>query len=79
MYLLLALGITLGVVFVGGATAGFVAGFIDGLNGDKVGTTSSMTYMVGVGSVFIIVLCGILNWVFLKLDSASYTIGRNCC
>ena len=60
MYLLLALGITLGVVFVGGATAGFVAGFIDGLNGDKVGTTSSMTYMVGVGSVFIIVLCGIL-------------------
>ena len=76
MYLLLALGITLGVVFVGGATAGFIAGFIDGLNGDKVGTTSSMTYMVGVGSVFIIVLCGILNWVFLKLDFASYTIGR---
>ena len=51
MYLLLALGITLGVVFVGGATAGFVAGFIDGFNGDKVGTTSSMTYMVVVGSV----------------------------
>ena len=76
MYLLLALGITLGVVFVGGATAGFVAGFIDGFNGDKVGTTSSMTYMVVVGSVFIIILCVVLQWVFLKLGFASYTIGR---
>ena len=76
MYLLLALGITLGVVFVGGATAGFIAGFIDGFNGDKVGSTSSMTYMVIVGSVFNIILCGILQWVFLKLGFASYTIGR---
>lgn len=76
MYLLLALGITLGVVFVGGATAGFVAGFIDGLNGDKVGTSSSITYMVGVGSVFVIILCAILQWVFLKLGFASYTTGR---
>lgn len=76
MYLLLALGITLVVLFIGGALVGFVAGFIDGFKGEDLRSATSMTYMVGVGSVSIIILCVILNWVFLKYGFASYTIGR---
>ena len=43
MYLLLALGITLFVMFIGGAVGGFVLGFIDGFNGGKVGISSSIS------------------------------------
>jgi hypothetical protein len=35
-----------------------------------------MSVMVYAGSVSILLLCIILNWVFLKLGFASYTIGR---
>ena len=76
MYLLLALGITLVVIFIGGAMVGLIAGFIDGCCGNEVGTTTSMSVMVYAGSVSVIILCVILNWVFLKLGFASYTIGR---
>ena len=76
MYLLLALGITLVVMFIGGAMVGLIAGFIDGFSGNQVGTTTSMSVMVYAGSVSILLLCIILNWVFLKLGFASYTIGR---
>ena len=76
MYLLLALGITLVVMFIGGAMVGLIAGFIDGFNGNQVGTTTSMSVMVYAGSVSLILLCIILNWVFIKLGFASYTIGR---
>ena len=76
MYLLLALGITLIVMFIGGAIVGFVVGFIDGFQGNEVDATSSMSLMVYAGSFSVILLCVILNWVFLKLDFASYTIGR---
>ena len=76
MYLLLALGITLIVMFIGGAMVGFIAGFIEGFYENQVGTTTSMNVMVYAGSVSVILLCIILNWVFLKLDFASYTIGR---
>ena len=41
MYLLLALGITLGVLFVGGAVVGFVTGFIDGQKLSDLGTALS--------------------------------------
>ena len=76
MYLLLALGITLFVMFIGGAVGGFLIGFIDGFNGGKVGVSSSMSYMAGLGSGLALVLCLILNFVFLKNNFASYTIGR---
>jgi hypothetical protein len=76
MYLLLALGITLFVMFVGGAVCGFIIGFIDGINGKETGTASSMSYLVGFGSALVLVLCAILNFVFLRNKFASYTIGR---
>jgi len=76
MYLLLALGITLGAIFVLGALVGFIAGFIDGFYGHEIGTTSSVSYFLIAGSITLFVLCFILNWVFLKLGYASYTLGR---
>lgn len=76
MYLLLALGITLGVVFVGGALVGCVAGFVDGFYGNEVESTSTMHVMIGSVSIVVLILCVILNWVFLKHGFASYTIGR---
>ena len=76
MYLLLALGITLFVMFIGGAIGGFIIGFIDGFNGGKVGVSSSMSYLAGLGSGLALILCLILNFVFLKNNFASYTIGR---
>ena len=76
MYLLLALGITLVVIFIGGAMLGLIAGFIDGFYGNEVGTTTSMSVIVYAGSASILLLCIILNWVFLKLGFASYTLGR---
>ncbi|MBE6266199.1 MAG: hypothetical protein E7102_07000 [Prevotella ruminicola] len=75
MYLLLALGITLVVMFIGGAMVGLIAGFIDGFSGNQVGTTTSKSVMVYAGSVSLILLCIILNWVYIKLGFASYTIG----
>ena len=50
MYLLLAFGIILGVLFVGGAVIGFVAGFIDGFQGNETGTTSVLNMMTVGGS-----------------------------
>lgn len=76
MYLLLALGITLGVIFIAGALVGFIAGFIEGFTGNKVGFLSSATYMPFLGFGVVLVLCIVLNYVFLKNDYASYTIGR---
>lgn len=76
MYLLLALGISLVVMFIGGAMVGFIVGFIDGFYGNEVGTTTSMSVMVYAGSASLLLLCIILNWVFLKLGFASYTLGR---
>ena len=76
MYLLLALGITLVVIFIGGAMVGLIAGFIDGFSGNQVGTTTSMSVMVYAGSVSVVLLCIILNWVFLKLGFAKYSLGR---
>lgn len=76
MYLLLALGITLIVMFIGGAMVGLIAGFIDGFSGNEVGATSSLSVMVYAGSVSVILLCIILNWVFLKFGFSKYSLGR---
>ena len=76
MYLLLALGITLIVMFIGGAIVGFIAGVTDGFNGNEFGSSTSLNIMTCAGSVSVVLLCIILNWVFLKLGFASYTIGR---
>ena len=80
MYLLLALGISLGVVFVGGAVISFSAGFIDGFNdgydGAAPGTTDSKTMILSSGMVLVLLTCVVLNIVFLRLRYASYTVGR---
>ena len=76
MYLLLALGITLFVMFVGGAVCGFIVGFIDGFKSNEVGAPTSLSYLVSFGAALVLVLCAILNYVFLRNKFASYTIGR---
>ena len=80
MYLLLALGISLGVVFVGGAVISFSAGFIDGFNdgydGAAPGSTDSKKMILSSGMVLVLLTCVILNIVFLRLRYASYTVGR---
>ena len=76
MYLLLALGITLVVMFIGGAMVGLIAGFIDGFCGNELGSTTSMSVMVYAGSTSLILLSIILNWVFIKLGFAKYSLGR---
>lgn len=76
MYLLLALGITLGVLFIGGAVMGFIAGFVDAMHENEVGTTSTMSMMTVGGVCMILALCLILHWVFLHLGFASYSEGR---
>lgn len=76
MYLLLALGICLVVAFAGGALIGFAAGFIDGFNGDAPGTSSdSKNVYVSSAMVLVILVCLILNVVFLSLGYAKYTVG----
>lgn len=76
MYLLLALGIIIAVVFVSGAVMGFAAGFIDGYNEAHPGTTQTSSLIVCSGVVFALLACAILNWVFLHFRFASYTGGR---
>ena len=76
MYLLLALGITLGVVFVGGAVISFFAGFVDGYNESSPGTTDSRTMILSSGMILVLLTCVILNIVFLRLRYASYAVGR---
>lgn len=76
MYLLLALGISLGVLFVGGAVVGFVTGFIDGFNENESGTTTTMSIMTVGGCCMIFTLCILLHWVFLHFGFASYSEGR---
>ena len=76
MYLLLALGITLGVVFVGGAVISFSAGFIDGFNESSPGSTDSRTMILSSGMILVLLTCVILNIVFLRLHYASYAVGN---
>ena len=76
MYLLLALGIALVVVFICGAMVGLIAGFIDGFCGNVVGTTTPVSVMTYAGSASVIILSIVLNWVFLKLGFAKYSLGR---
>jgi hypothetical protein len=79
MYLLLALGIVLVVLLVGGAFTGFAAGFIDGFQGNAPGTTDSKSLLTSVGAVGMI-LCGLccfaLHMVFIRFGYASYSVGR---
>ena len=76
MYLLLAFGITLVVVFAGGAAVGFAAGVIDGYNDAAPGTTSPTSIMTYSGALMIVALCAILHWVFLRWGFAKYGEGR---
>lgn len=75
MYLLLALGISLGVLFVGGALGGFIAGFVDGFNDAKVGTTSPSQYVAIVAVVLVVLWTVAMQWTFLANRFASYTLG----
>lgn len=75
MYLLLALGISLGVLFVGGALGGFIAGFVDGYNEAAVGTTSPAQYVTIVAVVLVVLWTVAMQWTFLANRFASYTLG----
>lgn len=76
MYLLLALGIIVAVVFVNGALMGFVAGFIDGYNESKPGTIQTSSLVVCTAVVLVLTACAVLNGVFLRFRFASYSGGR---
>lgn len=75
MYLLLALGITLGVLFVGGAIGGFIVGFVDGWNGAKNGTSSSVQYGTIAAVVMVVLWTAAMQWTFIRNRFASYTLG----
>lgn len=75
MYLLLALGITLGVLFVGGAIGGFIVGFVDGWNGAKNGTSSSVQYGTIAAVVMVVLWTVAMQWTFIRNRFASYTLG----
>lgn len=76
MYLLLALGIILVVVFVGGAFIGFATGVVDGYNESASGTADPKNMYLSTGMVLVLLVCVILNIVFLRLRYASYAVGR---
>lgn len=76
MYMLLALGIVLGVMFVGGALAGFAAGFIDGWNDAAPGSVGAQQAMACMMAAMAVLVCGLLQWVFLRWGFASYDSGR---
>jgi len=79
MYLLLALGIVLGVAFIGGAFVGFASGFIDGYSNNAPGTTESKSLLSSAGAVAILLVglcCFALHMVFIRLGYASYSVGR---
>ena len=75
MYLALALGITLVVLFVGGAVGGFIAGFVDGFSDAKTGTSSPAMYVEIVTLVLVVLWTVAIQWTFLRNRFASYTIG----
>ena len=75
MYLLLAFGITVAVLFVGGAVGGFIAGFVDGFNDAPAGTSSPAMY-AGVIAVVLVTLWTVaVQWTFLSNRFASYSLG----
>ena len=76
MYLLLAVGISITVLLVGGALLGFVAGFIDGYYENHPGTTQAESVMFPVGLFSLALLCVVMHWVFLHYGFASYSEGR---
>ena len=75
MYLLLALGISFGVLCVGGALGGFIAGFVDGFNDAKVGTSNPSQYVAIVAVVLVVLWTVAMQWTFLANHFTSYTLG----
>ena len=75
MYLLLAFGITLGVLFVGGALGGFIAGFVDGFSDAEMGSSSPSQYVAIVAVVLVVLWTVAMQWTFLANGFASYTLG----
>ncbi len=82
MYLLLALGITIGMLLFGGALTGFVAGFMDGYLGEAYGTSANAastelmsSVMLGCSMFVFVLACALLQWIFLRQKFASYTLG----
>lgn len=78
MYLLLALGIALGGLFVGGALLGFAVGFVDGYStaGGAAAPVDSRSLLIGGIVIIVLLLCALLQWVFLHMGFASYSAGR---
>ena len=76
MYLLLAFGITIAVLFVGGALIGFISGFIDGYNEQAPGTTNQFsTHTILFALALLVADSIVLHWVFLRMKFASYDLG----
>mgnify|MGYP007069908516 CR=1 FL=1 len=75
MYLFLAFGIIVAVLFVGGAVGGFIAGFVDGINDAPAGTSSPAMYGGGIAVVLVTLWTVAIQWTFLGNRFASYTLG----
>lgn len=76
LYLLLALGISIAVLLVGGAFVGFITGFIDGYNDNPTGTTDSEVVMYIMIGICFLLICGLLHLVFIRRGFSSYSWGR---
>lgn len=75
LYLLLAAGILIAGLLLGGALVGFVTGIIDGYRDNHPGTTNPEHVMYYVMGVSFVLICVVLQLVFLRRGFASYSRG----
>jgi len=75
LYLLLAVGILIAGLLLGGALVGFITGLIDGYRDNHPGTTNPEHVMYYVMGVSFVLICVVLQLVFLRRGFASYSRG----
>lgn len=75
LYLLLAVGILIAGLLLGGALVGFITCLIDGYRDNHPGTTNPEHVMYYVMGVSFVLICVVLQLVFLRRGFASYSRG----